>query len=109
MSNRLTRRAMLQRRWLRSFTILATGSLAAGFATAASAEEVAATAAAAATAQPEAAQPAAPAPGDEDIVVTGIRASLRNAANAKRDNIGFSESVAAGPMAHRFQDEPKCR
>ena len=46
--------------------------------------------------QPAAAQPAdAPAAGDEDIVVTGIRASLRNAANAKRDNVGFSESVFA--------------
>ncbi len=101
MRNRLTRRAMRQHFWLRSATILATGTLAAGFATAASAEEAAATATSTATAtaaQPADAQPAAataaPA-GEDDIVVTGIRASLRNAANAKRDNIGFSESVFA--------------
>src|SRR5438045_6242968 len=74
MSNRSTRRTVRHRSWLRSFTILATGTLAAGFATAASAEEAAT--ATTATAQPATAQPAgAPAAGDEDIVVTGIRAS----------------------------------
>jgi TonB-dependent receptor len=109
MSNRATRRGLRQLSWLRSATILATGTFAAGFATAAAAEDNATTAAAiaAAAAQPAAAQPAdvqpaadaqpaATAPADDaDIVVTGIRASLRNAANAKRDNVGFSESVFA--------------
>jgi TonB-dependent receptor len=34
-------------------------------------------------------------PDESEVVVTGIRASLNNSANAKRDNIGFSESVFA--------------
>jgi len=97
MTNGLTNRATSRLFWLRSATILATGTMAAGFATSASAEVAAATAAATtAAAQPADAQPAMTAPADDsDIVVTGIRASLRNAANAKRDNIGFSESVFA--------------
>jgi len=33
--------------------------------------------------------------GDEAIVVTGIRASLNNAATAKENNVGFSESIFA--------------
>ena len=32
---------------------------------------------------------------DTEVVVTGIRASLNNSANAKRDNVGFTESVFA--------------
>lgn len=106
MRNRSTRRALRRRCWLHSATILATGAFAASLATSASAEDGAAAASTAATAtaatataaaQPDAAQPAStqPAASDGDIVVTGIRASLRNAANAKRDNIGFSESVFA--------------
>jgi TonB-dependent receptor len=94
MRNRATRRGLRQLCRLRSATILASGAFAACFATAASAE--AAATAATASAQPAAAQPAATTPADDsDIVVTGIRASLRNAANAKRDNVGFSESVFA--------------
>ena len=108
MRDRLTRRT-LRRSWLHSATILASGALAAGFATPAAAADGATASAATASpatatgsaaqpadAQPAATQPAAPAsPDTSDIVVTGIRASLRNAANAKRDNVGFSESVFA--------------
>jgi len=57
---------------------------------------------AAAAAQPDptepepAAEPApAPPPDGEAIVVTGIRASLANAATAKRESVSFSESVFA--------------
>jgi len=99
MRSRPTRRALRRRFRLHSATILATGAFAAGFPAAAWAEEAAmappAAATATAAAQPNAAQPAATPADDADIVVTGIRASLRNAANAKRDNIGFSESVFA--------------
>lgn len=41
-------------------------------------------------------QGAAPAsPEGDEVVVTGIRAALQNSANAKRDNVGFTESVFA--------------
>jgi TonB-dependent receptor len=96
MRDRLTRRALRQRFRLHSATILATGMLVAGTATQASAEELnsgaADTEAAATAAQ---ATPAPAATDEEDIVVTGIRASLRNSANAKRDNVGFSETIFA--------------
>ena len=63
--------------WLRSATILATGTLAVGFATAASAEDTAtaATAATASAAQPAAAQPAA-ATANHDDGIRGARSSL---------------------------------
>ncbi|MDF0489753.1 TonB-dependent receptor [Sphingomonas sp. H39-1-10] len=42
-------------------------------------------------------QPAAAVPDDaaQDIVVTGIRASLRSATNAKRNSVGFGDSIFA--------------
>lgn len=90
MRNRLTRRALRQRGLLRTATILATGMIAAGYAAPATAQN-------SPTQPPEAdaQDSAATAPGEETILVTGIRASLQNSANAKRENVGFSESVFA--------------
>src|SRR6187551_2942832 len=69
---------------LRSATILAGGLFAVSGAAAFAQTDTAG--------QPETASVA---PDDEAIVVTGIRASLTNAANAKRDSVSFSESVFA--------------
>jgi TonB-dependent receptor len=73
---------------LRTATILAGGMFAA-----------AGVAAAAQPAQPEQPEPGTEpttlAQNEEAIVVTGIRASLANAATAKRESVGFTESVFA--------------
>jgi TonB-dependent receptor len=41
------------------------------------------------------AAPATQTPDESEVVVTGIRAALNNSANAKRDSVGFTESVFA--------------
>ena len=82
-----TRRLRRNRFWTHSATILATGMLASGLATAAQAQDA----------------PPPPASGSDDpassaadeIIVTGFRASLQNSTNAKRENVGFTDSVSA--------------
>lgn len=49
------------------------------------------------------AAPAAPAQQLDTVVVTGIRASLENSANAKRNSVGFIDSISAEDMG-KFPD-----
>src|SRR5262245_7741648 len=47
--------------------------------------------------------PAGAADEDAEIVVTGYRASLENSANAKRDSIGFTDTIFAEDIG-KFPD-----
>ena len=49
------------------------------------------------------AAPAAPAQQLDTVVVTGIRASLENSANAKRNSVGFIDSISSEDMG-KFPD-----
>ena len=83
-----TSRVMRVQLLLRTATILAGGMLAtSAFAQTGGSDPNAA--------QQNAQPGTAVSPADEPIVVTGIRASLSNAANAKENNVGFTESVFA--------------
>ncbi|WP_114951524.1 TonB-dependent receptor [Sphingosinicella terrae] len=85
MNQRHNRRARAQA-FLRCATILAGGLFAAAGTAAAAQDE---------TVQQDQGAPQSAASDDGEIVVTGIRASLANAANAKRESVGFTESVFA--------------
>src|SRR3569833_3169768 len=80
-------------------------ALAAGLASAAAAEDQPGQPAdqSATSTAPDAATQQSTAAGDNEIVVTGYRASLQSATNAKRESVGFTDSIFAEDIG-KFPD-----